>query len=46
MKHDLLSFSFAMDDMAEIFLRVLDSIVLSWFCFGITSTLASGRTKI
>ena len=25
MKHDLLSFSFAMDDMDEIFLRVLDS---------------------
>ena len=24
-KHDLLSFSFAMDDMDEIFLRVLDS---------------------
>ena len=25
MKRDLLSFSFAMDDMDEIFLRVLDS---------------------
>ena len=25
MKHDLLSFSFTMDDMDEIFLRVLDS---------------------
>ena len=25
MKHDLLSFSFAMNDMDEIFLRVLDS---------------------
>ena len=25
MKHDLLSFSFAMDDIDEIFLRVLDS---------------------
>ena len=25
MKHDLLSFSFAMDDMDEIFLRVLDN---------------------
>ena len=25
MKHDLLSFSFAMDDMDEIFFRVLDS---------------------
>ena len=25
MKHDLLSFSFALDDMDEIFLRVLDS---------------------
>ena len=24
-KHDLLSFSFAMDDMDEIFLRLLDS---------------------
>ena len=43
-KHDLLSFSFAMDDMDEIFLRVLDS---TWyFCFGITSTLASSRTKL
>ena len=26
MKYDLLSFSFAMDDMDEIFFRVLDSI--------------------
>ena len=26
MTHDLLSFSFVMDDMDEIFLRVLDSI--------------------
>ena len=34
MKHDLLSFSFAMDD------------ILSCFRFGITSTLASSRTKI
>ena len=42
MKHDLLSFSFAMDDMYEIFLRVLDSC----FCFGITSPLARSRTKI
>ena len=25
MKHDLLSFSFAMDDMDDILLRVLDS---------------------
>ena len=29
--------------MDEIFLRVLDS---TCFCFGITSTLASSRTKI
>ena len=26
MKHDLLSFSFAMDDMDEIFLQILDSV--------------------
>ena len=31
MKHDLLSFSFAMDDMDEIFLRVLDSTWLFLF---------------
>ena len=31
MKHDLLSFSFAMDDMDEIFLRVLDSTQLFLF---------------
>ena len=31
MKHDLLSFSFAMDDMGEIFLRVLDSTKLFLF---------------
>ena len=30
MKNHLLSFSFAMDDMDEIFLRVLDSISLFW----------------
>ena len=31
MKHDLLSFSFAMDDVGEIFLRVLDSTQLFLF---------------
>ena len=31
MKHDLLPFSFAMDDMDEIFLRVLDSTQLFLF---------------
>ena len=31
MKHDLLSFSFAMDDMDEIFVRVLDSAQLFLF---------------
>ena len=31
MKHDLLSFSFAMDDMDEIFLRVLDNTWLFLF---------------
>ena len=31
MKHDLLSFSSAMDDMDEIFLRVLDSTWLFLF---------------
>ena len=31
MKHDLLSFSFAMDDMDEIFLRVSDSTKLFLF---------------
>ena len=31
MKHDLLSFSFAMDDIDEIFLRVLDSTFLVVF---------------
>ena len=31
MKHDLLSFSFAMDDMDEISLRVLDSTKLFLF---------------
>ena len=31
MKHDLLSFSFVMDDMDEIFLRVLDSTQLLLF---------------
>ena len=31
MKHDLLSFSFAMDDVDEIFLRVLDSTWLFLF---------------
>ena len=30
MKNHLLSFSFAMDDMDEIFLPVLDSIFLFW----------------
>ena len=37
MKHDLLSFSFAMDDMDEIFLRVLDSIWLFLFWNNIDS---------
>ena len=31
MRHDLLSFSFAMDDMDEIFLRVLDNTWLFLF---------------
>ena len=31
MKHNLLSFSFAMDDMDEIFLRALDSTKLFLF---------------
>ena len=31
MNHDLLSFSFAMDDMDEIFLRVLDGTYLFLF---------------
>ena len=31
MKHDLLSFCFAIDDMDEIFLRVLDSTSLFLF---------------
>ena len=37
MKHDLLSFSFAMDDMDEIFLRVLEStkLFLFWNNIGI-----------
>ena len=37
MKHDLLSFSIAMDDMDEIFLRVLDSIWLFLFWNSIDS---------
>ena len=37
MKHDVLSFSFAMDDMDEIFLLVLDSIWLFLFWNNIDS---------